>query len=495
MTLRESRNMIALDCGNSSFRIVLGRFNGKTIQREVIDQYPNEMIRVSGYDYWDMLRIFSGFKASLRKAAAMVDRIDSIGVCTWGVDFALYDREGNMLGNPLAYRNTMGAEQMDRLAEKDQNRLFSATGILCDKINSIYMLMGMQEAMPSLCKTADKLLMIPDILHYMLTGRMHNEPSELSTTQMMNVRTKQLSQEACEIAGVSSSLFSPPVVHGEPVGMLSAAIRDELGIPYDIPVIGVPSHDTACAVLAVPACEEHFAFISSGTWSLIGTELAEPVISDQVRDAGLTNEAGAFGTITLLKNSAGMFLLQRIRKEYELAVGRAADWDELDRLMDAYDGPIRLFPVNDKRFFNPVSMSGAIGEYLRSSGQAEQEVGWGALLSSVYHSLACGYALTIEGLENATEHHFDTVYIVGGGSKNFLLNGLTADRTGKTVIACDKESTALGNLICQLRAFQPQLDMQGMRRIVRESIERKTFAPRRKNDSLTERYRNECEHG
>ena len=442
------KHMLGLDCGNSSFRIFLGRFDGERITMEMIQQTPNAMVQVGDLFYWDLLNIFEGFKGALRKAAAQV-HVDSIGVCTWGIDFALYTREGHMLGNPLAYRNAIGAEFLDRLQ-------------------------GMREKMPSLYLAADKLLMIPDILNYMLTGVMQNEPSELSTTQLMDARSRQVSQEACRAFDISPSLFSPVGVHGRLVGKLTQSLLAELEIGYDIPVVCVPSHDTACASLAVPAAREDFAFISSGTWSLIGTELAEPLITPQALASSLTNEVGAFGRITLLKNNAGLFLMQRLRQEYQRALGREAEWGELVELAQA-SSQAPVFDVNEGRFFNPASMSRAIWDALLESGQASGDLDWPVVLRSVYESLAHSYALCVERLEEVTGKRFDKIYILGGGARNAFLNGLTARRTGRKVVACDGESTVLGNIAAQIAYFQPEATPERLREIIGRSIHTQVF--------------------
>ncbi len=324
--------MIALDCGNSSYRVVLGRFENGKLTTQVIGQRPNGMVQVGDYLYWDMLKMYDGFLELLAQALTKVERIDSIGVATWGVDFALYDNRGYMIGNPLSYRNTIGAKHLSMLSDVQQKELFYQTGILCDKINSAYMIKGIMETRPEQFSIADKLLMVPDILNHMLTGVMQNEPSELSTPQLMDARTRTLSKAAAESFGIPESLFCEIGVHGKQIGNLQKHILERLQIDYDIPGICVPSHDTACAIAAIPAQEDDFIYISSGTWSLIGTELDQPIINDEVMNSNLTNEVGAYGKITLLKNSAGMFIIQRLKKEYDQVHQCESTWDGLTSL-------------------------------------------------------------------------------------------------------------------------------------------------------------------
>lgn len=482
------KHILSFDCGNSSFRMVLGIYDGEKIRTEVIEQTPNDTVETGGFYYWDILNIYKGLLSGL-KTAVLKHRIDSIGICTWGVDFSLFDKNGFMLGNPLSYRNNIGSENLDGLSEEEESRLFHKTGILCDKINSCYMLKGMMRKFPEMVKAADRLLMIPDILNYFLTGTMMNEPSELSTTQLMDVKTRKISLEACGLLGISRELFPEISTHGTTLGFLRKELKEELGISYDIPVIAVPSHDTAAAVLAVPAAENNFAFISSGTWALIGTELQEPVISDEVRKAGLTNEVGGFGTITLLKNNAGMFLIQRLKKEYEQETGQKAGWEDLNALGDQASKEGVLFDVNSIRFFNPVNMSEEIWKYFCETGQTAGKKDWNIIIRSFQESMALSYALTIENLEHISGREFEAVYIVGGGSRNARLCQATADCTGKRVSAGGKESTSMGNLLAQIKYFEPDKGIGDLRRLVLNSVDVRTYMPREDKTMSLEKYK------
>lgn len=463
--MSDMRTMVALDCGNSSFRIVLGQYKDGKIETSVIDQIPNSMVRVGDYYYWDLLHIFRKFKVSLKEVATRCEKIDSIGICTWGVDFALFDEKGHMLSNPLSYRNVIGGQVLARLSEEEKTQMFYDTGILCDKINSIYMMTGMKEVFPQIMSSARHCLMVPDILNYFLTGAMVNEPSELSTTQLMDARTRQINKEVCKRYGIDPSLFGPVGEHGKKIGNVRADILEEIGVDYDIPVVCVPSHDTASAVAAIPAAEEHFGFISCGTWSLIGTELLEPVCSDAVMGANLTNEVGAFGKITLLKNSAGMFIVNQLKKEYDFLCGRKVSWDEISALAEESDSKA-LIDLNDADFFNPVSMSKAVWQYLGRSGQVSGEIQWSVLFKTFYDSLAHCYADTICDIEAVTGEVFEKVYIVGGGAASRVLLRLTAEYVEKPIVVCYGESTSMGNLAVQLKYFRPELDLSEIRRII-----------------------------
>ena len=482
------KNIISLDCGNSSYRVVLGKYDGENISTEVIAQESNSMVQKQDYYYWDLHKIFNFFKRSLKKVLQNVDRVDSIGICTWGVDFALYDEEKNMISNPLSYRNTIGEDILKDLSQKEKNEMFYETGILCDKINSIFMLKGIKDKMPENFNRADKLLMIPDILNYMLTGVMINEPSELSTTQILSSMTKDISLDICNKFEIPSSLFSEIGKHGETIGNLLPCIKDELGIDYDIPVICVPSHDTASAVVAIPTKEDNFAFISSGTWSLIGAELEKPVVTKEVLESNLTNEIGAFNKTTILKNSAGMFIIQRIKKEYDEMTNRDNSWEEINKIADMYVGDVLLININNIRFFNPVHMGKEIYNYLIETNQIQGEFDWSAVIKAVQESMACCYAQTISSLENVIRKEFDEIYIVGGGSKNIVVNRLTAKRTGKKIIVCSKESTSLGNIVVQIKHFEKNISLKDMRDIVKKSIDLEEYQIEKEDNGIVEKY-------
>lgn len=474
--MTKNKYIVSFDCGNSSFRTVLGVYDGERIESKVIQQTPNEMIKIGDYYYWDILKIYSGLLSGLKTVSAKY-RIDSIGICTWGVDFALFDSQGIMLSNPLSYRNTIGAGSLAALGESAREKLFDETGIVCDKINSCYMLKGIRDISPELFEAADKVLLIPDILNYFLTGNMFNEPSELSTTQLMDAKSKEISSTACGILNIPNKLFGRISEHGTSIGVLSNEIREELGITYEVPVISVPSHDTASAVLAVPARSGQFAFISSGTWSLIGTELAYPIINEEVRRHNLTNEVGAFDTITLLKNNAGMFLIQRLKKEYEHEVCREVDWEALNALGDSVESSDILFDVNDERFFNPVNMSDALWSYFKGKGLVRGEKDWSIIIRSFVKSMALSYAETVGKIEKISGQCFDSIYIIGGGSQNRRLCKETANLTGKRVVAGGKESTSLGNILAQIKYFEPDKTINELRDIIAASIEVREYVP------------------
>ncbi len=469
------KNIVGFDCGNSSFRITIGRYDGKRINTQVVEQIPNQMIQINGDYYWDILNIYKGLVDGLKKAANLVDKIDSIGLSTWGIDFAMFSKEKVMINNPYSYRNTFGNEVLNAIPESEQNEMFLETGILCDKINSVFMLKALQNKIGSITKAADKLLMIPDILNFFLTGKMINEPSELSTSQMMDSRTKEISSFMCDKFGIKKDLFCSIGHHGELIGLLSKEVKDEIGVDYDIPVICVPSHDTAAAVLAIPAKEDSFAFISSGTWSLIGTEIEKPIVNEETRRAKLTNEVGAFDKITLLKNGAGMFIIQRLKTECEQELGREVSWKEIDEMAASKADDVPVFLVQDSKYFNPLSMSDEIWNYFKQTEQVTTEKDWVTLFRSFDESMACSYAETIREIEKVTKKSFDSIYMVGGGSRNSLLCQLSANYSGKNLFLGGKESTSLGTILAQIKYFEKEKTILELRNIISTELSEKHY--------------------
>ncbi len=488
-SLSKSINCLAFDCGNSSFRVVLGTFDGTRTNMEVISQVSHNTIEINGLYYWDILHVYEGLKQALKEAYQRTGHIDSIGICTWGVDFGFLDKNGFLLANPLCYRNSIGEEQLSGLSAEEKRWMFDKTGIQNNRINSLYQLTGIKRIMPELFGITSDLLMIPDLLCYFFTGEKYTEFSIASTTQMLDVRSKQYSKDVLDRFGIPQKMLKPLKQHGEVVGMLRQSIAEELRIPV-CPVICVPSHDTACAVAAVPAKEEDFLFISSGTWSLIGTEMQTPAITQEVYERDFANEGGVFNTITLLKNSAGMHILQCIRRDLELE-GKKYTWDEIVRLARSYQGKPAIFDPNSYELFNPKNMISAIRNLLKDDNATIEQV-----LSSTYTSLAFTYRKTVEQIQEVTNKDYSSIYVVGGGSQNAYLNQLTSDLTGKKVFSGPKEATSLGNIGVQLVSHIKGFGLADIREMVRNSEPILPFDPdpHRDNNQIEKQYRVFCDH-
>lgn len=467
------KHLLSFDCGNSTLRAILCTYDGKKITSETILSEPNEMLKVGDYFYWDMLHIYAFMKHGL-EAACSKTKVDSCGVCTWGIDFMLFDEKENMLSNALSYRNTIGAEELNKVQEIEQKEMFNRTGILCDRINTIYTLKGMQTRFPSIMKNAGKILMVPDVLTYFMTGVMANEPSELSTSQMVDVRDMSISKEQCEFAGIKESTFSRIAKHGEVIGNVKKEILEELKIDYDIPFICTPSHDTASAVFGVPCPDEEYLFISAGTWALIGAQINKPIISDEVREGLLTNEQGAYGKTTLLKNSIGMFITQQLKAECQRDVGHKLSWDEYTNQANDFKGEVKTFDVNHPDFFNPNNMAKAIWSHLHPG---DENYSWPEIVASVNASMALSYCVGVKAVMKATGRNDNVLYIVGGGSKNVYMNQQCANMLKLKVVTCDMECSSVGNAAVQLSGVCPELTYQELKNIICSSLVTKEYIP------------------
>lgn len=466
-------NVIAFDCGNSSTRTILCHFDGRKIESELILQEENNILEKDGYFFWEMDAVFDRMKRGLAEAARKT-KIDSVGICTWGIDFWLTDDNGEFLGQSLCYRNDIGSEQETKQSAEEQKEMFYRTGILCDKINTIYMLRGMHEHFPDVIDAGKKILLVPDILVYMLTGKMVNEPSELSTSGMADVRSMNIDARQCEYAGVSPDIFCEKAEHGKAIGNIRREILDELGIEYDIPVVCVPSHDTACAVMAIPSRENKYLFVSSGTWSLIGALCEKPIINEEVRLSSLTNEQGGFGWTTLLRNSGGMFIVQRLKKEYEAETGRKISWAEFTAIADEWRDEVVTFDVNEHRFFNPKVM---VDEITQAIHPGEKNHNWAEILASTYISLGDSFAQVLANVQKCTGDEYNNVYIVGGGCKNIMICQRCADKIGMPVVTCDMECSSVGNAVAQLPYFYPEFTYEKLREIIADSLDVKIYYP------------------
>ncbi|MFO7848335.1 MAG: rhamnulokinase family protein [Spirochaetia bacterium] len=460
---------IGFDCGNSSIRTVVGTYDGENITTEVIHQVPNRAITINGVNYWDILNIYFEMQNGLKKAYDSYGRIDSVGISTWGIDFGFLGKSGHILGNPLCYRNEFGLKGMESVDKETKKKLFDLSGIQNHPMNSLYQLIGIKQLLPEYYENAEDILFIPDLLNYLFTGVKGTENTIASTSQLLDMRKQDYREELFEIAGIDSSLFHPVIPHGKERGKLLPAIAELLEVE-SVPFISVPSHDTASAVVAVPAQEDQFIFISSGTWSLIGTELHEPIINDTVYDMSFANEGGASDTITLLKNSTGMHILQNVKREMEQDEGTSYSWDKIVELSKKAGLSVSLYDPNNTKLFNPVKMIDTITEL-----SGEKDIS--RIIASSYISLACSYREAIENLEKLSGSAFESIHIIGGGSKNAYLNQITADITNKKVIAGPEEATSLGTIAIQILYHDPSQTLSSIRSTIAKAVKPRVFSP------------------
>jgi len=461
---------VAFDLGAESGRAMVGRFDGERIHLDEVRRFPAQSIRLSDGLYWNALGLFGELTAAL---AAVRSPVRSIGIDSWGVDCGLLDAGGALLANPLSYRDGRGAAFVgEAIGRVPEDELYAITGIQFLPINTLYQLLAL--AARGGLERAETLLLIPDLLSYWLTGERLAERTNASTTQLLDARTGEWSRELIERLGLPVRMFPPLVEAGSILGRLLPHVAEATGLPRSTPVAAVASHDTASAVVATPLEGVRSAFISSGTWSLVGVELHEPVLTPQARSANLTNERGLGGTTRLLKNVMGLWLVQECRRAW-LREGDAPEYDDLAELAAAASsGP--LFDPDLPELLAPGDMPARIRAACAHAGQ-EPPAARPALLRAIFDSLACKYRLVLEQIEEVTGAAIDTVHVIGGGSQNAFLCQLTANVTRRVVLAGPVEAAALGNVLVQMQAFGDVGSLEEMREIVRRSAQIRTFEP------------------
>jgi rhamnulokinase len=470
-------NYLAIDLGASSGRVMLGRWDGRRFALHELHRFPNDPVPVLGHLHWDVLRLWQDILAGIARYAAQEDApLSGIGIDTWAVDFGLLDAAGRLLGNPYHYRDrrTDGMpEYVDRRVPPAQ--VYAQTGIQRMPINTLYQFVSMRQSGDPQLVAAETLLLIPDLLHYWLTGRKVAEYTNATTTQFLDARGRGWTTDLIEALELPSRILPPVVAPGTILGDLLPELRALTNLRQDVPIIASASHDTASAVAGIPGLDDRSAYISSGTWSLVGVELPEPILSEQARALNFTNEGGVGGTIRFLKNVGGLWLLQECQRQWQRE-GRQYSWTELVALAEAA-APLRsLVDPDAPEFLHPDDMPAAIRSHCRRAGQPEPE-SVGALVRCCLESLALKYRWVVEALCSLTGRQLDTIRVVGGGSQNALLCQLTADACGRRVVAGPVEATALGNLLVQAVARGHLPDIAAGRAAVAASFEQAIYEP------------------
>jgi len=472
----EQKRYLALDLGAESGRGVVGIFDGERIRLEEIDRFSNGPTRLGNTLYWDLPQLMTGIRTAIRKAA-IAGRVDSIGVDTWGVDFGLLGAEGALVGLPVHYRDARTNGMVEKVfAQKSKAEIFARVGIQTMQINTLFQLAALAEQSPQLLDAATSLLFIPDLIHYYLTGQFAAEYTIASTSQMLEYRdgTPTWATDILASIGIPTHFLPPIVPAGSSYGTLTSAEAEETGAGQ-IPVVAPAGHDTAAAVAAVPAEGDGWAYLSSGTWSLLGVEIPAPILTPEAEAANVTNEGGVEGTIRLLKNIGGLWLVQECRRAYA-RLGQERTYDQLTRLAIEAT-PLAAFVNPDHpALLAPADMPKAIRELCLATGQTPPE-GIGATIRCCLDSLGLKYRLVLDTLERLTGKTIHTLHIVGGGSQNYLLNQIAADATGRVVKAGPVEATATGNALLQARAQGELRSLVELRTVVRNSFPIQTYEP------------------
>ncbi|TAH80349.1 rhamnulokinase [Bacillus subtilis] len=460
----------AIDIGASSGRIMVGELNEGKLDIQEIHRFANGFSQRDGHCFWDIDHLLKQILQGLQKVKTLGYEHCIVGIDTWAVDYVLLDEKGDRLREAISYRDRRTDHTIDKLEHTlSKAAIYQKTGIQFQPFNTIYQL---YEEDRELLKKTDTIMMIPDYLGYCLTGKAVTEITNASTTQLLNASTGNLDPELLEAVSVQEQQFAPLTEPGCELGKL----RNEWFPDYDLPackVMTVATHDTASAVIAAPGINDGWAYISSGTWSLIGVENKTPIITDLALENNYTNERGANNTIRFLKNIIGMWVIQEVRQQLQ------ADYSFQQLAEEAKKTePFQQFiNLNDKRFLNPENMIKEIQHYCRQTRQKTPRTA-GELACCIYSNLAIIYAIAIKELETITEKPIEQFHIIGGGARNDFLNQLTADMSGKAVYAGPIEATATGNLLMQMIAAKEVKDIKEARQVVRNSFPIKVFTPK-----------------
>ena len=468
--------LLAFDYGASSGRAILGKYDGERLQLEEIHRFPNDPVMLNGSFHWDVLRLFHEMKQGIIKCGKTGNGdFKTIGVDTWGVDFGLLSRSGELLGNPYHYRNektnNILEEAWKRVSKRD---IYRQTGTQFMQINTLYQLLAMKLEDSPILQKSGTLLMMPDLLNYFLTGEKTSEFTIASTTQMIDWNKKDWAGDLLNRFGIPQDILTDIINPGFMMGRVNKKICDELRI-RSVPVIAVAEHDTASAVIAVPCVEGRYAYLSSGTWSLLGLELPEPVINDTTYHRNFTNEGGYGRTARLLKNITGLWIYQECKRDWERD-GRNLSFDQLEE-----DGmksePFAVFiDPDDAVFLTPGNMPGKIKEFCMRTGQKAPGTK-AEIVRCIMESLALKYRMVLDELEELAGYEIPVLHVVGGGCRNEMLCRFTANAIGKPVIAGPVEATAIGNLVCQLLALGEVGSLKEARLMIKRSFPTTEYLP------------------
>ncbi len=476
MLLNKPVKMLAFDFGASSGRAMLGIYDGQKLNIEEIHRFSNDPVEVNGNLYWDVLRLFFEIKQGIQKCALQGHKdISSIAIDTWGVDFGILDEEGNLLGNPYHYRDRRTNGMMDKLFELiPKDDLYNKTGIEFIWFNTILQVLSMKVHDSPLLKEGKTLLLMPDLFNYFLTGVKASEFSIASTTQLLDSADVNWSDEIIAKIGLPRELFTGIVKPGTVIGTLKETIANELGVP-EFKVIAVAGHDTQSAIASVPAEEEHFAYISCGTWSLMGVEAEAPIITEKSSKLSFTNEGGVEGKTTFMKNIMGLWLVQECRRQWDRE-GKKLTFAQLEQMCKDSKAFESFVDPDDESFISPGDMPQRVREFCKRTNQPVP-VSEGEVIRCIMQSLAFKYRMTLETLEDITGNNLNVIHMVGGGIKDKVLCRFTANATCRKVVAGPVEATAIGNLMVQVMALEEVKNLQEIRQVVKNSFSPEIYEP------------------
>ena len=486
--MKKKKYYFAVDLGATSGRTILGTLADGKLEQEELTRFPNNLIETGGHFYWDIYALYLEMIKGLQVVGRRGLEINSIGIDTWGVDFVFIGEDDAILRNPMAYRDPHTFAAMDDYLENVQDRktVYDITGIQFMNFNSLFQLHAMRKAGNAAMQHCKKVLFVPDALSWMLTGEAVCEYTIASTSQMLDPRTGELSEQLIESVGLKRSQFGRMVQPGTKIGVLTEEVQKMTGLGA-VPVIAVAGHDTGAAVAAVPAKDEQFAYLSSGTWSLMGIETKDAIINERSYELNFTNEGGIEGTTRFLKNICGMWLYERCRKEWISRGERLEVRGESMPLSEVSHPELQgsamqveafrsIINPDDKAFANPPSMIEAIQTYCRQTGQAVPETP-AEICRCIFDSLALRYRQVFQWLKEFADFDLKVLHVIGGGSLNKYLTQFTADACGVEVLAGPQECTAIGNIMLQAKASGDVADVWAMRALIANSVEMEPYHP------------------
>ncbi|MCR5547943.1 MAG: rhamnulokinase [Bacteroidales bacterium] len=467
------KNYLAIDLGATSGRSIIATYDGEKVEMKELTRFKNPMIPVGGHLFWDLPALYNEILTALRKTVEDGIKVESMGIDTWGVDVAFFGKDGQLLSLPYCYRDAHTEGAIDRYMKMhDKREVYDRTGIQFMEFNTLFQLDTLRHNGCTALENADKILFTPDALIYMLTGKAICEYTIASTSQILNPNTGDLDAELLRSIGLDRSQFGPMTQPGTVIGPLSEQVRQATGVGEDLKVVAIAAHDTASAVAAVPAKDPDYAYLSCGTWSLMGIESPVPVINDESYRLNFTNEGGIEGTTRFLKNICGLWIFEQCRPEFKDV---PTEIGPLTALCDTTDFDSIINP-DDPAFAHPASMTRAIDEYCEKTGQIAPRTP-AEYIRCIYLSLAHRYKAIIGMLSEMSPNPIKRLHVIGGGSKNPHLMQLTANALGMPVICGPTEGTALGNVLMQIKAAGLVKTLPEMRGIVANSVELKTYTP------------------
>ncbi|PXV62555.1 rhamnulokinase [Halanaerobium congolense] len=472
-----SKKVLACDLGASSGRAVLGSFDGKKLDLEVLHKFSNGGTYLNNDFHWDTLKQFNEIKKGIKKAVKKTsNNLDSVGIDTWGVDYGLLDKNGTLMSVPFHYRDDRTEGIMEEVFTKlSREEIYQETGIQFMELNTIFQLYAELKNRSWILDNAADLLFTPDLLNYFLTGKKYNEYTIASTSQLFNPNTNNWSDKIYDNLDFPGSIMQEIIHPAEKIGDILEKVKKECGIEGELPVIAVGSHDTASAVAAAPLQDKNSAYLSSGTWSLLGTELEQPVINEQSLKENFTNELGVEKTVRFLKNITGLWLIQECKRIWNRD-GLNLSYSDITKAAEAAEPFKYSLDPDHHSFVNPDNMPEAIKNYCRETGQEMPEEP-GEMARGIYESLAVNYKEVIEKLESLTDRKIETLHMVGGGIQAEILCQYTANISKKRVVTGPIEATAIGNILTQLIALGEIENLRQGREIVRNSVELKEYLP------------------